>query len=939
MVLGVRNGLDDIESIFNAGRKLEPAAVGLQWLLMLVCSFLVIFAFTVLRPGNKIIYQPKVKYHVGDKAPPHISSNFSGWILPLFHTKDPELVCKVGVDAVVFLRFVRLLRWLFLIIAIFTCVILVPIDYVYNIQHRPEGVDVLSALSIRDVKGPMLYAHVGLTYFITLVVILLVNYHWKGVLELRTQWFHSPEYLHSFYARTICITQVHPRYQSDQGINDILASVRMPYPATAVHIGRNVGKLPDLIEYHNNTVRELECVLVKYLRKGKLGKRRPTIRIGGWWCFGGQKQDAITFYTNKLRKTEASINECRARIDTRQPTNYGFASLAAVPHAHVVAKELSGKHPRGVDIELAPNPRDIIWSNITEKRGSRGIKMIIGFLWLVFICILSLVPLFFAATLANLDVITQTGYLPFLTTWSNNSPWTYTIASATLPPLAAGITTFFLPRIMRRLSKYMGAFTRSHLDRAVIARYFAFSVISQLLIFTLIGVGFNVILEIIKDLESPGAKLSTVFSEFTQLPRNISRTYVNQAGYWLKWFPLRGLLTLIDLMQLPSLIWIPLKTYFFGRTPRDIREWTKPPTFEYAIYYSNLLLCAAVALLFAPLAPLVVLAAALVFWGTSWVFKYQLMYIFVTQAETGGRLWNVVINRLLACAIFMQLLMILTIGLQYNFALKQTLLTVPSVLIILGFKVYIHRVYLRRFRFFIPNEQDFASIASYSANVDMMSQKLERRFEHPALHAELFTPMLHQKMMPLLREVYRGRIEEEEEKPFIHHQSSFGSGFRSIPAPLSPGFKLGVAAQVMLDILFRGVDQNDLEYDPSLYARDFDEIDWEAAATPPPAYEETPRPRHRARLQRQNRMSSGGQEDQQGLLDSPTEYRPPPAHGYHQYPPNRASHPQFSGYAQQGSQGSQGPRHYASWSAGGVGAQHQAFPSQHTMQGPYGQWY
>jgi hypothetical protein len=52
--------------------------------------------------------------------------------------------------------------------------------------------------------------------------------------------------------------------------------------------------------------------------------------------------------------------------------------------------------------------------------------------------------------------------------------------------------------------------------------------------------------------------------------------------------------------------------------------------------YSIQLFCAAVGLLFAPLAPLVALAAAFVFWSTSWVFKYQLMYIFVTQAETGG---------------------------------------------------------------------------------------------------------------------------------------------------------------------------------------------------------------------------------------------------------------------------------------------------------------
>lgn len=44
---------------------------------------------------------------------------------------------------------------------------------------------------------------------------------------------------------------------------------------------------------------------------------------------------------------------------------------------------------------------------------------------------------------------------------------------------------------MRWISKYQGALTQSRLDRAVVARYFAFLVISQLAVFTLIGVGFS----------------------------------------------------------------------------------------------------------------------------------------------------------------------------------------------------------------------------------------------------------------------------------------------------------------------------------------------------------------------------------------------------------------------------------------------------------------
>lgn len=45
---------------------------------------------------------------------------------------------------------------------------------------------------------------------------------------------------------------------------------------------------------------------------------------------------------------------------------------------------------------------------------------------------------------------------------------------------------------------------------------------------------------------------------------------------------------------------------------------------------------ASVGLVFAPLAPLVALAACIVFWMSSWVNKYQLMFVYTTKVETGG---------------------------------------------------------------------------------------------------------------------------------------------------------------------------------------------------------------------------------------------------------------------------------------------------------------
>lgn len=45
---------------------------------------------------------------------------------------------------------------------------------------------------------------------------------------------------------------------------------------------------------------------------------------------------------------------------------------------------------------------------------------------------------------------------------------------------------------------------------------------------------------------------------------------------------------------------------------------------------------ATVAMVYTPLAPLVPLAAAVVFWISGIVYKYQLMFVFTTKVESGG---------------------------------------------------------------------------------------------------------------------------------------------------------------------------------------------------------------------------------------------------------------------------------------------------------------
>jgi hypothetical protein len=82
-------------------------------------------------------------------------------------------------------------------------------------------------------------------------------------------------------------------------------------------------------------------------------------------------------------------------------------------------------------------------------------------------------------------------FVPFVRKWNDSSPTSFAVVAGVLPPAVSGFFSFFMPIIVRWLSHYQGSLTQSRLDRAVVGRYFAFLVLSQLIVFTLIGVIFS----------------------------------------------------------------------------------------------------------------------------------------------------------------------------------------------------------------------------------------------------------------------------------------------------------------------------------------------------------------------------------------------------------------------------------------------------------------
>ncbi len=128
------------------------------------------------------------------------------------------------------------------------------------------------------------------------------------------------------------------------------------------------------------------------------------------------------------------------------------------------------------------------------------------------------------------------------------------------------------------------------------------------------------------------------------------------------------------------------------------------------------------------------------------------------------RMWNVVINRLLVATMLGQCIMILTVGLQYSFKSLYWLATIPPILFIIVFKMYIHRFFQPSFRYYMPSQEELREAQVHSRRHDASRNRLEKRFGHPALHSDLFTPMVHASMTHLLSQVFSGKVSNSQTK-------------------------------------------------------------------------------------------------------------------------------------------------------------------------------
>lgn len=589
-------------------------------------------AFLLLRPFNTIVYAPRLRHTDEKHRPPPLDKSLFAWYKPIFKTNEPEFVDKIGLDATIFLRFARMCRNMFIVLAVVGCAIIVPVNVTKSVElqshfDEPLSSKIIFLMTPRDLQGQIFWAFVFFAYVLDIIVCAFLLWTYRAVHRLRRQYLDSPEYQNSLHARTLMITDINRSNRSDQGIVEIVDTLKTTPEVPRVSIGRNVKDVPDLIEEHEETVIKLEQILAKYLKNpNQLPAQRPLCTPSNKdpeFTDRTQKVDAIDYLTARIRGLEAKIKEVRETIDKRDALSYGFASYENITSAHTVAYNARSKHVKGTTVRLASKPKDIIWKNLTLDPKTRRWKKLVNNFWITVLTLLYFIPnaliAVFLTKLQNLGFV-----WPYFQTELAKHPDFWAVVQGLAAPALTSLFYYFLPIIFRRLSIKSGDQTKTSRERHVTAQLYAFFVFNNLLVFSLFSAVFGMVVMVVNLATQQNVPFMDIIHDIAFFDTTM-RTLCEVSPYWVTWLVQRNLGAAIDLAQAVNLAWGSFSRKFLNPTPRELINRTAPPPFDYASYYNYFLFYSTVALCFAPLQPITLIIVAIYFSLDSWMKKYLLM--------------------------------------------------------------------------------------------------------------------------------------------------------------------------------------------------------------------------------------------------------------------------------------------------------------------------
>ncbi|KAE9392544.1 DUF221-domain-containing protein [Gymnopus androsaceus JB14] len=619
-------------------------------------SFLI---FSYSRTRWPLLFAPRTKLKGFSPHEAHAHQAFFGWILPTIRTSEFTVLQIIGLDAAVLLNFFKMAFYLFSVCSFFAITALMPLNWKHNkrlgddddgnepdddwnnlfvsYSMEPPKNSTLptddSWLGLISDANTYLSVHLVFTYLFTVLALYFIYKNYRRF--LRSRQLFSLELVHSISARTVMVTNLPQHLRGERPLAEYFESMNMS--VESVTVVREVGSLERLLRKRTKALLELEKAWAAYVgnpstennavvnlidsESGPTNRlvvphrQRPTLRPG-WFK---PKVDALEYLEKQFSEIDELVKR-RRRTGKFKATKTAFVTFEKMSSAQIALQTAHAPNPFQCVAYASPEPRDIIWVNMTPSDHSLRVRDVVVLVALVVLFFFWAIPTSALASLLSYEEIKKT--LPWLARFIDKNDKVQALVQNSLPSVAMITLNALLPFALEGLTYLQGYRARSWIEYSLMKKYHLFLLTNVVFIFLVASTYWQLLA---KALQSGRAR-----------------------NFFLSYAILQGLgIMPLQLLNLGVIVPRMLMRMFVTRTPRDFAELNAPPMINYGVVYPQAILMFTITMLYSVVQPLIVIFGAVYFGVGYVVYKYKLLFVFYKPYESQGQAWPLTYVRLI----------------------------------------------------------------------------------------------------------------------------------------------------------------------------------------------------------------------------------------------------------------------------------------------------
>eukprot|EP00535_Pseudo-nitzschia_heimii_P006651 CAMPEP_0197178896 /NCGR_PEP_ID=MMETSP1423-20130617/4019_1 /TAXON_ID=476441 /ORGANISM="Pseudo-nitzschia heimii, Strain UNC1101" /LENGTH=1127 /DNA_ID=CAMNT_0042628715 /DNA_START=243 /DNA_END=3623 /DNA_ORIENTATION=- len=355
----------------------------------------------------------------------------------------------------------------------------------------------------------------------------------------------------------------------------------------------------------------------------------------------------VSFFGRPILSAAALDSEGHIEDHINEVTDKAFVVMKTFAAATIAIQSKHSSKPGAMQVTSAPEPRDVLWENVYVSKGATRTRSILGDFLVILIISFYVIPIALVSLLVSETALVASS--PRLAQLDEANAL-FASVIALVQPVCIVLLQQILPPLFMAIGKLEGLVCFSDIQMRAFSRYFTFQVLNVFLVTTIAGSIFDTIAIIV---ETPEAA-------FEMLGNSLPR----MSSFFITFVTIKTFFGLgLELVRTMSLVQASARYILFPnatlRTSRKVlcglRAIDDPGWFPFHKILAQDMLVVVISVVFAVVAPLVLLPCALFCLFSRIMWTHHHLYVYESVFESGGQFWPKIFRRFIFGLIIAQM--------------------------------------------------------------------------------------------------------------------------------------------------------------------------------------------------------------------------------------------------------------------------------------------